>query len=428
MEAFLDRDAFRRSLVYSVLFHGDLVVPDIYLYISTLFADLIDSDPCGCSFIKTCVRNGAFIPAFRQDTQGSFCVNLKDIQRNSIQGIHNRAEKIAAELEEAIYGKSLQYLVWPTQPFSVGYKATVERVLLASDIPSGALRLEKFWETTEEFRTVVVGETNQDSLGGFRRNDLHNSVARYLGTDSGPVQDVRTVWQNLKDNRLTETARRMVKWVNYCYHYNHSRMFSLHPTLASLDPLDVEFARLLAELEGKQSSTAIFQEGFQLPSVSALLTVDPNRIFEIRDSAVGTDYFAALAAWQRSPSEDTAQILLDKLSLYTSGLRRIYLEHGRSLVNWEWFLRAIIPGGESRWGSVAKETMIEVAGNVIPGIGLTSLVGKWAAATYESFPSSFPSLGHLLGVGKRIRIEIENKTTRIGEEGDAEIPYDASFE
>ncbi len=433
MEAFLDRDAFRRSLVYGVLFHGDLVIPDIYLYNSTRLDELLNSDPYGWRFLLHCVRNGAVIPAFRRDTKGSFRANLEDIQRDGIQGVHDRAADIADKLQEAVKGKRLHYLVWPAQPFSVGYKATVERVLLASDIPAGAARLQQFWEATREFRSAVVGETGADSLGGFRRGDLYNSVVRYLAAGSGVVQDIRAVWEGLKDQQLADSARRMLKWVNYCYHYNHGRMFALHPALASLDPLDTEFSRLLAQLDGTSDNAAVFQQGFQFPSVDALLTVDPDRIFGVRDSEIGADYFAALSAWQRSPREDAAQVLLDILDHYTSRLRGLYLEHGRSIVNWGWFLRALIPGGKSRWGSVGKEVGMELgkelAGNVIPGIGLMSLVGKLAAATYESLPwSAQAALGPLLGIGKRVRIEAEQKTTRIGDEGGSDVPRDASFE
>jgi len=433
MEAFLDREAFRRSLMYGVLFHGDQVIPDIYLYISTLLAELVESDPSGCAFLGTCVRNGAVIPAFRRDTKGSFRENLDDIQREGIQGVHTRAADIANKLQEAVRGRRLQYLVWPTQPFSVGYKATVERVFLASNTPPGATQLEQFWESTGEFRAAVVGDTEHDTLGGFRRGDLYNSVARYVSAGSGPVHDIRAVWQGIEDQQMAGSVRRILKWLNYCYHYNQGRMFALRPALASLDPLDTDFALLLAQLDAGPGSAPIFQQCFQFPSVDALLTVDADRIFEIRDSDYGADYFEALSAWQHAPSEDAAQVLLDKLDRYTSRLRGLYLEHGRSVVNWEWFLRAIIPGGKSRWGSVAKETGIEVskelAGSVIPGVGLTSLVGKLAAATYESLPSSAQAaLGPALGIGRRVRIDVERKTTRTGEEGIGEVPRDASFE
>jgi hypothetical protein len=429
MEAFLDRNAFRRGLVNGILFHGDLIIPDIYLYISSRLAEIIDSDPAGYSFLRTCIRNGVVVPAFRKDTKGSFRDNLEDIQLEGIQGIHSSAANIADKLQEAAYGKRLNYLIWPTKPFSVGYKATVERVFLANNIPSGAPQLERFWDVTKEFRLAVVGETGQDSFGGFRRGDLYNSVARYLAAGSTPVHDIRIVWEGLEDQQQADSVRRMLKWINYCYHYNHGRMFGLSPALASMDALDLEFARLLAQLDFAQDSAIIFQQTFQLPSVDALLTIDSDRVLDVRDSDVGADYFVSLLNWQQHPSEDSAHVLLDRLDRYTSKLRGLFIEHGRSVLNWEWYLRALIPCGRSRWKSIAMELGKEIAGNLIPGIGLMSLVGKLAAATYESLPSSVQgALGPLLGIGKRVRIEAEQKTVRVGEDRGFDMQRDATFE
>ena len=176
METFLDCYTFRQSIVHSVLFQGDLVIPDIYLYISNLLAELIDSERYDSRFFNACIRNGAVIPAFRRDTNGSFVDNLKDIQEEGIQGIHIKAVHIANKLDKVAYGKRLYSILWPPQQFSVGYKTTIERVLLANCIPSGATRLDQFWEKTREFRAVVVGETIQDPIGGFRRGDIFPSA------------------------------------------------------------------------------------------------------------------------------------------------------------------------------------------------------------------------------------------------------------
>ena len=232
---------------------------------------------------------------------------------------------------------------------------------------------------------------------------------------------------------MADTARRLLKWINYCYHYNHGKMFNVRPSLTSLDTLDTEFASHLAQLDDNESSSPVFQQGFRFPSIDALLTVDPSYIFEIRDSEAGADYFAALADWQHAPSEEAANVLLDRLEHYTSKLCGLFIKHGSSVVNPEWFLRAIIPSGKSRLGSLGKDSGIEfikeIVGDKIPYVGLMSIVGRIAAATYESIPSPAQEMiSPLLGIGKRIRIEVEQKTIRIGEEGNHNVSLDASFE
>lgn len=66
MESFLDAEAFRRALVYGVLFHGDQVIPDIFLWISNRLAEFATIDPCAQAFLEACVRNAAIVPSFQQ--------------------------------------------------------------------------------------------------------------------------------------------------------------------------------------------------------------------------------------------------------------------------------------------------------------------------------------------------------------------------
>jgi hypothetical protein len=431
MEHFVDREAFRRALVYGVLFQGDLVIPDIFLYISNQLAEMVMTDEFGPLFLRSCLRNGAIIPAFRKDPHGSFRDSLQQINSQGIQGVLSQASEIADTLQAMVRGKRLQYLLWPNTPLSVGYKATLERAFLSQSLPSGCSSLEQFWESTEKIRLEVIGGTPPDQLGGLRRGDVYNSLASYLHSSSNVVQDIRMIWDDLEDEHLASTAQRLLKWVNYCYYFNQGTMFALDPSLAALDNLDSEFARHLAQLQGGASGAPVFVNQFRLPSTDALLTVDPAYVFEVRDSEVGADYFDALAAWKDSPCPATAEVLLNSLQCYTSRLRGLYLERGRSVFHWDCSLRALIPGGPG-WRGVVRETVAEIgnsyASSVVPGIGLASIVGKVAAVSYEWLPAwAHDALDPLLGVGN-VRFDVEEQMTRIGEARQMNLKTDASFE
>jgi hypothetical protein len=433
MESFLDSEALQRSLVYGVLFHGDLIIPDIYLYASLQLATLIQANAPTRKFLQCCLKNGAIVPAFRKDPKGNFHDNLNHIRSGGIQSIHAEADSIAGALQEAVHGKKLHYRLWPRKPLSVGYKTTVERALLGETLPSDATHLAKFWEQTAELRNVTVGQCKLDNLGGFRRNDLYNSLAAHLKVTPTPVQDIRTIWSGLDSRPQSAIVQRLLKWINYCYYYNHGRMFDLDPSLASLDELDRQFASHLVQLNDKSSAGPLVSQGFQLPSVDALLTVDPDRIFEVRDSEVGESYFSSLAKWKEHPSDDAAHMLLNGLHRYTSRLCGLYIEHGRSFFNWGWWLSAHVPAAKSRWGSVGRDmarvAAFKIIGKVCPVLGQNSLVGKLAAVTYETLPATFQDKwGMMFGISERVRTEVDQTMTRVGRVEAHSESVDASFD
>jgi hypothetical protein len=189
-------------------------------------------------------------------------------------------------------------------------------------------------------------------------------------------------------------------------------MLGLNPGLSALEDVDIQFARHLAQLsDGQQFVTPVCDE-FRLPSAAALLTIDPTFLFEVRDSQVGEDYFSGVAAWRLTPSEDTAHALLEALHRYIAAINRIYLVRGRSIFNWQWHLKAHVPPAKSRWGKLGRESLAAMAtdalGELIPHIGLASIVGQVAATTYETMPANWrDKIGPPMGVKTRPRLEID---------------------
>ena len=74
MEAFIDARSFRRSLILNVLFHGDLVLPDIFFYIRRYIYQGVVSDQPLRAFMAEALRCGAMMPAFRGDQNRGRCV------------------------------------------------------------------------------------------------------------------------------------------------------------------------------------------------------------------------------------------------------------------------------------------------------------------------------------------------------------------
>ncbi|SRR6266436_567084 len=408
MEAFIDLAAFRRSMVLSILFQGDLAVTDVFFYITQYIPAVIKSDKTVRNFLSVAIRNGAIIPIFRSEKHTTFRESLDQIRREQIQGIHHDADMICNFLEESIKGKRLHYRLWPKKAVSLGYKQILERTFLTDPTGVTSPLFEQFWTRTKEQRTAVFDRLKPDERGGYRRGDVMNAMHFHVNKSTEQVEDVKTIWANLRDEALVGNIKRLLKWYSYAYQFNQGRMFELSPSLAAMDEIDIEFSRHLAVITKDDEAGHIWNDEFSIPSESALLTVDPGFIFDVRDGATGAAYFEAVENWQRNPGNETAIILLDSLGKYVSELNRLYVAKGRNILNWEWHLKAHIPENKI-WNKTALEIAKDGIGEIIPHFGLLSLVGPIGAATYEWWPAS--SKRHF-GINNRVRLEVESQTKR----------------
>jgi hypothetical protein len=409
----MDYSSFQEALVYGVLFHGDLVVPDIFFYISSHLKKALLDDRLASNFIVTSVRNGAVIPAFRQENTSGFGQNLNEIIGQQIQGVHERAKDIAKILDDGLTGKRLYPRTWPKEPVSVGYKRTLERAFLSQDILDRFPEIETTWTQTKSASEDTMGTIKFDSFGGIRRGDMYNAVyAHFNRAKKIAIQDVTQIWAEIVDHGAAQQAKRLIKWINYCYYYNQGCMIGLNPGFSALEGVDIQFARHLAQLsDGEQFVEPICDE-FRLPSAAALLTIDPPFLFEVRDSQLSENYFTGLDAWRVNPSDDTARALLEALPRYTASINRVYLLRGKNIFNWQWHLKAHVPPAKSVWGKLGRESLtamaMDVLGGLIPHIGLASIVGHVAATTYETIPHNLrDQIGPHIGINTKPRLEID---------------------
>lgn len=414
MEDFVDEEMFKSALVYGIFFHGDLVVPDIYLYINRYFSDLALRSVDGARFVRECLRSGAIIPAFRSANNYTFRSNLEELREAKIQGILPEADALREFLESAIVGVRQHYKIWSREPFSVGFRKTVERTLL-SDVATGTEPdLAEFLSDTSRLRQQILQASRSDELGGWRRNEVNGQIAAALSGSVVDVPDVRAIWREIKDPKQVSLTRRLIKWVSYCYHFNQGEMLGLHPSLSALDGLDSQFVRHLARLSDEGAESALRSRAYRLPTIDAILATPSDKLFAVRNGNAGAYYFHFLAKWQKSPSVVSANNLLEALEEYTARLSECYLEYGNSNFNWQAKLRALIPIAPSLWGEVAKTAVGEAIGSLLPGWGFSSLVGKFSAATYHWNPFDVRDKWHdLFGVNDNVTIEAEPKVARV---------------
>ena len=105
------------------------------------------------------------------------------------------------------------------------------------------------------------------------------------------------------------------------------------------------------------------------------------------------------------------------LHAYTAAIHAVFLARGKSVFNWEWHLKAHIPCGKTRWGKLGRNSLgfmaSEAIGSVVPHIGLASIVGQFAAATYETIPAKLRhKIGPAMGIGTNSRIEVSEGLTQ----------------
>lgn len=66
MESYFDKNGFKRALVLGILFNGDLVVPDIFLFISQRLAELLADDENAKKFIIEGIKKNALKLSLRE--------------------------------------------------------------------------------------------------------------------------------------------------------------------------------------------------------------------------------------------------------------------------------------------------------------------------------------------------------------------------
>jgi hypothetical protein len=301
MEYFLDAESFYDSLVSSLLFQGNIVIPDIFFYISEHIADLVtrkssnyfgtgENEPS--DFFIAGLQEGIVIPSFRNKGTESFRENYRSIVEEGIQGLLPEAESIATSLENAAERSSrFDPSYWPEEYLSEGFEERTKEVLLTESATDQSPVLDRIWDNTREMREVCIPEAievSNEQGRGLRRGTLYNSIARFLGLEDTTIDDIRDIVVRIEDPARRESVRYLLKWINYCYQVNQGEMFGLSPSLAKLDHVDIPFSEKFYPSRPVSSTTGddhveVLRTTLKLPFVKQLFTVPPEELLDLRN-------------------------------------------------------------------------------------------------------------------------------------------------
>jgi hypothetical protein len=407
MEVFLQKGSFYRHLVFSMLFQGDLIVPDIFFYISNNIRNLAEDEKQ--PLLLSALTEGMIVPSFRSDVEGSFVRNLAEIRDQSIQGVLYESERLAQILDKSVANsRHYAYTHWPNETLSEGYEQVVRKTLLASDPPDDDVRFVQLWDETRTLRESVVSHAIEGIRGkGLRRGELYNALARFYHIDLAVVNDVKVILRRITDPDEKKKVKTVIKWINYCYHYNQGKMFKLQPSLAELDTLDIGFTRSFYSQKEENSQGNYFDTLVELPSTRQLLTIEPRRIFEVRNGETGVQYFKSLSEWQMNPSELTSKSLLEAITAYAGSIRTAYVQYGRNVLHPRLIIKIIIPTNKGKTSDFILNSLYGFAETFIDPLGLISFVADTVACGYYIFPIwAKKAIDRMLHINEMIKLDI----------------------
>ena len=409
MEGFLQPHSFDRHFLFSILFQGNLVIPDIFFYISNHIRNRVLNKES--SIFNVALSEGIIIPSFRSNQQGSFRLNLEEIYDQKIQGIQVDAVKIASILDEkAQDNNKYAYQRWPDVMLSEGFERTSKQALLNSNSHSEDPEFQKLWEETKELRERCVLEASDLSLGkGLRRGTSFNAVAAYFGFQNEEVEDVNALINKIEDPTNRNVAKRILKWVNYCYHFNQGKMFDLQPSLPELDHFDVIFSEnFYSNNNDTLPCDELLQKTIEIPSPSQLLTVNPTILFEMRNGEAGLKYFKNLREWQSAPSDISAEKLLISLESYSQEIKSIYIKHGKNILRPRHLLQANVPVKNSQWAPFLLDRTIALVETFAFPVGILGFVTDTVSCGYYLFPEKVKGfIDSILGIKHVVDFEFE---------------------
>lgn len=355
METYLRNDKreameqFKRELVYGIMFKGNFVITDIFIFISHYFAALVIDDFYTRRFIVESIRQKAIIPSFRpKDKKNTLYTSGKEIleifnvlNKNNILGMQDRAYKVCQFLHEGLAGQPLYKEMWPDESIGDSYKKMIERTFVGErDTTKYSQEFQEFWESCKSIRESVMGnlKISRGTSGedqGFRRAGCYGQLNKYInGGDEEEIGDNREIWTKLYDKpALQKVVKKIIKCVDYTYQYNQSTMLRLDPSLSAVDPVDMDFIHLLGNLKfnnNVNSENDLDSKLFSGPTVDELIEIDPIYLFQVRQNE-GNKYFQALKNWHNSRSAVTKEELFSKFKSYLNSLNIVVGEHKKYL-------------------------------------------------------------------------------------------------
>lgn len=417
MEFYLQYEPFLRSLLFGLLFQGNLVIPDIFFYISNHLSTL-QFDKKNQNIIDYCIRKGYIIPFFRSETGGNFIENYKEIKEQGILGMLKNSEKISKKLDNSQKKASnFRYGVWPKARLSVGFEKFARDLFIDNHPKNNSNQFNIIWERTEDLRkNCIIDAINNTSGEGLQRGEIYKSIINRLHIKNADPNDSRTIYENLKENEQKKDIRYFIKWVNYIYQFNQGIMFDLMPSLTKLDSIDIEFTDNIydknkQENPENQEKKRIVTFTSLIPTEKQLLTINFQDLFDIRDGEEGIEYFKNLSEWQNSPTDNLSNDLLNSIKKYITSIDNLFNRKGTLTNSPRYLIQTLLPISKNTKVENFLKIINDIFGIIFTPIGYLANVSTLSKGISQILPSN--TYNHLLKyIGQMKEIKFESTVTK----------------
>ncbi len=182
MTPFISFNTFRESLLWHLLFCGDLVVVDGFWLMSDYMVKDIKLGR-EKSLLLEGLNTGLVQPCFRTHVGGSFTQIFKEMQSQGIVGFNENSETIAETIDRSVSeSEQYQYLHWPEELVGKTFLDEVTSRLSSDEPPVKSKAAFRIWKETKEWRTYCIEiALNRSDDGTLRRGELLDVVARTVG-------------------------------------------------------------------------------------------------------------------------------------------------------------------------------------------------------------------------------------------------------
>ena len=368
MTPFVTAGRFRMAVVEGLLFHGDLIIPDAFWFMSKHLADDIRSGED--SVVLPALQQGWIRPHFREKVGGLFGKGLAEIRSQGIIGLLPDAEDLANQLDRyAQQGVRYRFAHWPSRLVGRSFLTEIQRTLVSDDPPTRGALVERIWHRTREMRNDCVSEAldrSRDST--LRRGELLDVVGRrHAGWKRTPKVPNADALLQVCPRWKRPFVRPYIHWVNQCYQRNQARLFRKQ-WICTIGK-GAQQVGAFATTRDKEATglVDVIERDFALPPLYRMASVAPAATLALRASPEAKAYFRAFAEWRKSPESNPDRMeLLSTLDEYCGRIHSEYTQiiKAKALQT----MRMVLPTRAQE----EKELALQVAWN---GIGQIPLLG-----------------------------------------------------
>src|ERR1017187_5795093 len=330
MEAFARPVIFDQSLVFNVLFESQILIPDIYFFVSrNIEAHWRASQRL--TLLEAALQEGIAVPAFREGSD--FQTALRGIFNQGIGNVLPTARDTADRLQTACErSPRFTSVLWPDN-VGGGFDAAVLGALQAPSLPeAGHPDIERYnrrWlagaPVREDLLTRSLQVAGRRGGSSLRRGDFLEALGGYVGWPAdAAMPDSGEILRAIEGTPDYLAIQDLLKVFSECYHVNQASQFACRPSFPLFSPLTQLFLPALgpspAQLGAPPIRNVVHLDA-RIPRIHSLIERSRVDLIRIRNE-YGVEYRAAVMAWQRCPCADHEERLARSLVGYAETLSK----------------------------------------------------------------------------------------------------------